>query len=87
MADLPIFFFKGRSAFPSDKSLLEQVAEQQTLQELMMVMVMVMVMVRLMMTMITADMQKDNFLTQKRFMPKYFYPKKCLNLDKSEFTT
>ena len=29
------------------------------------------------------DMQKDNFFTQIWFEPKIFYPKKCVNYDKS----
>ena len=33
------------------------------------------------------DMEKDNFLTQARFVPKLFYPKKCVNFDKIEFAT
>ena len=33
------------------------------------------------------DMEKDNFLTQARFDPKLFDPKKCVNFDKSEFAT
>ena len=33
------------------------------------------------------DMEKENFLTQARFNPKLFYPKKCKNFDKSEFAT
>ena len=28
-------------------------------------------------------MQKDNFFTQTLFVPKNFYPKKCINYDKS----
>ena len=28
-------------------------------------------------------MQKDNYFTRARFEPKYFYPKKCVNYDKS----
>ena len=34
-----------------------------------------------------SDMEKDNFLTQARFDPKPFYPKKCVNFDKGEFAT
>ena len=34
-----------------------------------------------------ADMEKDNFLTEAMFDPKLFYPKKCVNFDKSEFAT
>ena len=30
-----------------------------------------------------AGLQKDNFFTQARLEPKYFYPKKCLSYDKS----
>ena len=29
------------------------------------------------------EMQKDNFFTQRSFEPKLFYPKKCVNYDKS----
>ena len=31
--------------------------------------------------------KKDNYFTQARFDPKLFYPKKCVNFDKSEFAT
>ena len=34
-----------------------------------------------------ADMEKDNCFTQAKFQPKLFYPKKCVNCDKSEFAT
>ena len=30
-----------------------------------------------------ADMEKDNFFTQTWFEPKIFYPKKCVNYNKS----
>ena len=30
-----------------------------------------------------ADMQKDNFFTQTWFEPTIFYPKKCVNYNKS----
>ena len=29
------------------------------------------------------EMQKDNLFTRTRFKPKLFYPKKCVNYDKS----
>ena len=31
----------------------------------------------------TSDMQKDKFVTQTWFQPKVFYPKKCVNYNKS----
>ena len=34
-----------------------------------------------------ADMEKVNFVTQARFEPKLFYPKKCVNCNKSDFAT
>ena len=36
---------------------------------------------------IQPDMQKDTHFTQTRFGPNLFYPKKCVNHDKSEFLT
>ena len=33
------------------------------------------------------DMEKDNFLTQEKFDPNLFYPKKWVIFDKSEFAT
>ena len=32
-------------------------------------------------------MQKDKNVTPTSFVPKLFYPKKCVNYDKSEFST
>ena len=34
-----------------------------------------------------ADMEKYNLFTQASLEPKLFYPKKCVNCNKSEFAT
>ena len=35
----------------------------------------------------TADKQKDTIFMPTSFVPKLFYPRKCVNYDKSEFLT
>ena len=34
-----------------------------------------------------SDMEKENLFTQASFEQKLFYPKKCVNCNKSEFAT